>query len=133
MKITEKGFTDLMYAGMAAMGLGVATLLSSGLQIMSMGGVGVGRQFDTMGTLESENSVDNDVLEYNMSDILCIPRNYCEKLKRKKYMIDQYPKVKMVASMMAGMVFDKDTVQEKGESSIYNQCNLRECIFALIK
>ena len=147
-EITEKGFADrlssvsvpgkpdvspLMYAGMAAMGLGVATLLSSGLQIMSMGGVGVGRQFDTMGTLESENSVDNDVLEYNMSDILCIPRNYCEKLKRKKYMIDQYPKVKMVSSMVAGMVFDKDTVQEKGESSIYNQCNLRECIFALIK
>ena len=148
-EISQEGFTDrlstievtdqsavspLMYAGMAAMGLGVATLISSGLQIMSMGGgVSVGRQFDTMDTLESVNSVDNDVLEYNMSDILCMPRNYCEKLKRKKYLIDQYPNVKMVASLVAGMVFDKDTVQAKGESSLYNQCNLRECVFSLLK
>lgn len=147
-EISQEGFTDrlssvdvaensdvspLMYAGMAAMGLGVATLISSGLQILSMGGVSVGRQFDTMGTLESENSVDNDVLEYSMSDILCMPRNYCEKLKRKKYLIDQYPNVKMVASLAAGMVFDKDSVQAKGEYSVYNQCNLRECVFTLLQ
>jgi len=147
-EITQKGFSDrlssfevsakndaspLMYAGMAVMGLGVATLLSSGLQIMSMGSVGVGRQFDSMGALASENSADNDALEYDVNNILCIPRNYCENLKRKKYMIDQYPTAKKVASVVAGMVFDKDFVQEKGEASVINQCHLRECIFSLIK
>eukprot|EP00092_Neocalanus_flemingeri_P047877 GFUD01054404.1.p1 GENE.GFUD01054404.1~~GFUD01054404.1.p1 ORF type:complete len:519 (-),score=150.78 GFUD01054404.1:91-1647(-) len=147
-EISQGGFTDrlstieggeksdvspLMYAGMAAMGLGVATLISSGLQIMSVGGGVSGRQFDTMGTLESVNSVDNEVLEYNMSDILCMPRNYCEKLKRNKYLIDQYPTVKMAASLLAGLVFDTDSVQAKGESSVYNQCNLRECVFTLLQ
>jgi len=147
-EITQKGFSDrlssfelaakndaspLMYAGMAVMGLGVATLLSSGLQIMSMGSVGVGRQFDSMGALASENSVENDALEYDVNNILCIPRNYCENLKRKKYMIDQYPTAKKVASVVAGMIFDKDFVQEKGKASVINQCHLRECIFALIK
>jgi len=130
-EVTEKAsVSPVMYAGMAAMGLGVATLLSSGLQIMSMGSVGIGRKFDT---LESVNSVDNDAIEYNLNDILCIPRNYCENLKRKKYMIDQYPTAKQVASVVAGMFFDKDSVQEKGKASVYNQCNLRECIFALLK
>ena len=26
----------------------------------------------------------NDALDYNINDILCIPRNYCETMKRKK-------------------------------------------------
>jgi len=148
-EISQEGFSDrlstieadeqsavspLMYAGMAAMGLGVATLISTGVQLMSMGGgVNVARQFDTMNNLDSVNSVDNDVIEYKMSDFLCMPRNYCEKLKSKKYLIDQYPNMKIAATVIAGMVFDKDIVVEKGESSWYNQCNFRECVFSLLK
>merc|ERR1719206_328877 len=108
-EISQEGFSDrlssvgvpenpqispLMYAGMAAMGLGVATLLSSGLQVMSMQAVSVGRQFNTIDSFEIDNSDDNDALEYDINDILCIPRNYCETMKRKKYMLDQYPTIK---------------------------------------
>jgi len=147
-EITEKGFSDrlssvevaenpdispLMYAGMAAMGLGVATLLSSGLQVMSMQAVSVGRQFNTIDSFETENSDDNDALEYDINDILCIPRNYCETMKRKKYMLDQYPTIKKIASFLVEIVFDKDSVTERGETSVYNQCYLRECVFALLK
>ena len=147
-EITEKGFSDrlssvevaenpdispLMYAGMAAMGLGVATLLSSGLQVMSMQAVSVGRQFNTIDSFEIDNSDDNDALEYDINDILCIPRNYCETMKRKKYMLDQYPTIKKIASFLVEIVFDKDSVTERGETSVYNQCYLRECVFALLK
>merc|ERR1719206_1272099 len=147
-ELTEKGFSDrlssvevaenpdispLMYAGMAAMGLGVATLLSSGLQVMSMQAVSVGRQFNTIDSFETENSDDNDALEYDINNILCIPRNYCETMKRKKYMLDQYPTIKKIASFLVEFVFDRDSVTERGETSVYNQCYLRECVFALLK
>ena len=147
-EVTEKGFSDrlssvevtespeispLIYAGMAAMGLGVATLLSSGLQVMSMEAVSVGRAFNIIDTVDTELSDDNDALDYNINDILCIPRNYCETMKRKKYMIDQYPTIKKIASLVAELVFDKDSVMERGEPSVYNQCYLRECVFALLR
>ena len=147
-EISQEGFSDrlssvgvpenpqispLMYAGMAAMGLGVATLLSSGLQVMSMEAVSVGRAFNIIDTVDTELSDDNDALDYNINDILCIPRNYCETMKRKKYMIDQYPTIKKIASLVAELVFDKDSVMERGEPSVYNQCYLRECVFALLR
>ena len=143
-EISHEGFSDrlssvgvpenpqispLMYAGMAAMGLGVATLLSSGLQVMSMQSVSVGRQFNTV----DENSEDNDALEYDINDILCMPRNYCETMKRKKYILDQFPTIKKIASSLAGLIFDKYSVLERGETSVYNQCHLRECIFAVLR
>ena len=146
--VTEKGFSDrlssvevaenpdispLMYAGIAAMGLGVATLLSSGLQVMSMQAVNVGRHFNTMDTFETENSDDNDAIEYDINDILCIPRKYCEKMKRRKSVLDQYPTIKRIGSLLSRIVFDKDSMAEREETSSYNQSCLRDCVFALVR
>ena len=149
-EVTKKGFSDrlssiavpekpgvspVMYAGLAAMGLGVATLLSSGLQVLSMQAVSVGREFTNRDATEERNSdaLSSDALEYNINDILCIPRNYCEKMKRKKYLLDQYPMAKKVAALLAGLLFDKDSVQERGQAQGYNQCHLRECVYSLLK
>jgi hypothetical protein len=72
---------------------------------------------------------DNDVLEYDMDDILCMPRNYCEKLQRKKYLIDQYPNMKLVASWMAEKYFEGVDISE---NQVYSQCKVRECIMTLL-
>jgi len=115
-----------MYAGIAAMGLGIMGLISSGM--FSGGLMNVGRQFDE-DIFENINSIDNEVLEYTMGDILCMPRNYCEKLKKKKYLIDQYPHMKTVATWMAEKYFEK---VDTSENQIYSQCNVRKCIMALL-
>ena len=145
-EVTEKGFSDrlssvevaespdispLMYAGMAAMGLGVATLLSSGLQVMSMQAVSVGRQFNTMDTFETENSDDNDALEYDINDSLCI--KYCEQMKRRKSVLDQYPTIKKIGSLLSRVVFDKVSISEREGTSFYNQSCLRECLLTLVR
>merc|ERR1719445_149136 len=98
-----------------------------------MQSISVGRQFNSFDTLESENSDSNDVLDYNMNDILCIPRNYCEKMKRKKYMLDQYPTVKNIAAVVAGAVFNKDSALEMAGSSLYKKCHFRDCVFDLFR
>ena len=126
----DSNITPLMYAGAAVIGLGVATLLSSGLQLMAIPPVSVGRHFDGD---DGKDDLTSDILNYNVNDIRCIPRTYCEQLKRKKHMIDEYPLVKKVASMMSNFVFDKDTVLERGESSVWNQCYVRECVFTLLQ
>merc|ERR1712088_40290 len=131
---TDNG--PLLMAGMAAAGLGVAALLSSSIQLLSLGG-GVARAFGEQQEEES-NSVGGDSLggalaEYNMQDILCMPRVYCEKMKRRKHVIDQYPNTKKVAAWLVGRLFDRDTVYSKEEEEpIYNKCNLRECLLALL-
>lgn len=135
--VQESGQSKLpMYAGMAAIGLGLATMLSSGV----VGGrsMGAGRRLDE-DIFESLNIIgndlfdydigDNDVLEYDMDDILCMPRNYCEKLQRKKYLIDQYPNMKLVASWMAEKYFEGVDISE---NQVYSQCNVRECIMTLL-
>ena len=145
-KISHGGFSDrvssvgvsekqeispLMYAGMAAMGLGVATLLSSGLQVMSMQAVSVGRQFNTMDTFETENSDDNDALEYDINDSLCI--KYCEQMKRRKSVLDQYPTIKKIGSLLSRVIFDKDSISDREGTSFYNHSCLRECLLALVR
>jgi len=125
-----------IYAGMAAVGLGLAAVLSPGI----IGGrsMGSGRRLDE-DIIESINSIGNDLFdydigenelsEYDMGDILCMPRNYCEKLQRKKYLIDQYPNMKIVASWMASKYFEGVDISE---TQVYSQCNLRECIMTLL-
>ena len=130
--VSEKQeISPLMYAGMAAMGLGVATLLSSGLQVMSMQAVSVGRQFNTMDTFENENSDDNNALEYDIKDSLCI--KYCEQRKRRKSMLDQYPTIKKIGSLLSRVVFDKDSISEREGTSFYNQSCLRERLLTLVR
>jgi len=125
--------SPLVYAGMAAMGLGVAALLSSGLQIMAMDGVTVGRDFNAVGYSDNGDAIDSDVSEFNINDIRCIPRTFCEKLKNQKNFIDEYPTAKKIASFMAGMVFDQSSVSESISMSALNQCHLKDCVFDLLK
>ena len=56
--------SPLLLAGLAAAGLGVATLLSSGLQLLSLGG-GVGRAFGEVEE-DGENSLGGVLADYNM-------------------------------------------------------------------
>jgi len=123
--------SPLLLAGLAAAGLGFATLFSSGLQLLSLGG-SVGRAFGEAEG-DSENSIGGALAEYNMQDLLCMPRMYCEKLKRRKHVIDQYPNTKKVAAWLVGRIFQRDTVYSNPEEEpIYNKCNLRECLMALL-
>ena len=41
-------------------------------------------------------------LGFHLQDILCMPRVYCEKMKRRKHVIDQYPNTKKVAAWLVG-------------------------------
>lgn len=129
--VAQAESNPLLLAGLAAAGLGIATLLSSGLQLLSLGG-GVGRAF---GEAESEtsNALGGALADYDMHDLLCMPRMYCEKLKRRKHVIDQYPNTKKVATWIVGRLFDQDKVLGKEEEEpIFNKCNLRECLMALL-
>ena len=97
---------------------------------ISLGGVTSGRSFGN-GDENLEIAINQlDDIDYNTSDILCYPRNYCEKFKRKKYMIDQYPLIKNIGKTVAGLIWDKDLVSERGSGSL---CNLRECVFSLLR
>ena len=118
------GVSPVLLAGVAALGVGVMTALS-------LGGVTTnGRKFG-----QPEDFLDNTInqlenIDYNTTDILCYPRNYCEKFKRKKYMIDQYPLVKTLGVSIASLIWDVSSVSERGSVSL---CNLRECVFSLFR
>ena len=121
--------SPLAMAGLAVLGLGVARLLSAG-------GADTGRDFgsenmeaDLAVTTNDLYSLDN--LDYNSLDPICVPRNYCETVKRKKYLIDQFPMVKRIGMGVAEMVWDRDHVSQRGEA--VSLCNLRECVFSLLR
>ena len=115
--------SPLMMAGIAAVTLGVATFMSSG-------GVSSGRGFAEDEDLVLSNINQVEKIDYNTNDVLCIPRNYCENLKRKKYLIDQFPAVKTIGVNIAEIIWDRDFVSEKGS---HTWCNLRECVFSLLR
>ena len=45
-------------------------------------------------------------MRFHQQDILCMPRVYCEKMKRRKHVIDQYPNTKKVAAWLVGRYRD---------------------------
>ena len=123
---TPDPVSPLAIAGLAVLGLGVATLVSAG-------GEASGRGFsseDQGAELATNSLYSLPNLDYNSLDPLCTPRNYCETLKRKKYLIDQFPVAKRVGVRLAEIVWDRDHVSERGEESL---CNLRECVFSLLR
>jgi len=124
-EITERqsGVSPMILAGIAAVGIGMATVLS-------VGGVASGRAFNSDEDILDSNINHLENIDYNANDVLCIPRNYCENLKRKKYLIDQFPVMKTVGVNIAEMIWDKDYISEKGSES---WCNLRECVFSLLR
>ena len=115
----------LLAGGVAALGVGLVTAALSLGELTA-----AGRKFG-----ETEDFLDNTIytlenIDYNTTDILCYPRNYCEKFKRKKYMIDQYPLVKTIGVSVASLIWDVSSVSERGSASL---CNLRECVFSLFR
>jgi len=133
--VEEGGDRMPVYAGLAMLGLGLATVLGS----TSMGGRALsGRRLDG-DIYQSLNILGNDLLDYefgdedlskyDMEDILCLPRNYCERLQSKKYLLDQYPNIKTVASWMAIKYFEGVDISEKQE---YSKCNIRDCVMSLL-
>ena len=94
------------------LGLGLAAVLGSS----SLGGRSVGGRRLDGDIYQSLNILGNDILDYDfgdgdlgkydMEDLLCLPRNYCERLQSKKYLLDQYPNIKKVASWMANKSVD---------------------------
>ena len=114
-----------LLAGVAALGVGVVTAA------LSLGGVNTaGRRFGQQGDFLDATINQLENIDYNTTDILCYPRNYCEKFKRKKYMIDQYPLVKTIGVSVASLIWDVSSVSERGSA---NLCNLRECVFSLFR
>jgi len=124
----EANLSPLMYATVAAVGLGVATIVSTGLSTIG------GRQFPTDAEIVNSEADDriNQVLDFNPSDVLCLPRLYCEKMKSKKEAIDGFINTKKAAVWILDRIYNKDLVYEEGDTSVLNQCHLRECIYSLL-
>ena len=97
---------------------------------MSVGNVDVvGRAFNSQDDiLLGLNQLDK--IDYDTSDPRCLPRNYCEAFKMKKYVIDQWPVAKRIGVGVAELLWDKDHVSERGSET---WCNLRECVFSLLR
>ncbi|XP_023328879.1 uncharacterized protein LOC111701705 [Eurytemora carolleeae] len=130
----KSDISPFMFASVAAVGLGVATLISSGLQVMSFG---VGRTFSSGSNGRIEEALDDDIFneiqaDYDPSNALCLPRHFCEKMKRNKHILDEFQNTKKIGRWTIDRLFDTDTVYKKGEAPFYNQCNLRECIYSLL-
>ena len=116
--------SPLAIAGLAVLGLGVARLWSAGEA------TGRGFSEDAEAEMATNGLYSLENLDYNTLDPVCVPRNYCETIKRKKYLIDQFPLAKRIGMGVAEMVWDRDHVSERGEASL---CNLRECVFSLLR
>ena len=121
--------SPLAIAGLAVLGLGVARLLSaSGGEVSGRGYGAEDEETELVMATNGLHSLEN--LDYNTLDPACVPRNYCETMKRKKYLIDHFPLAKRIGLGVAEMVWDRDHVSERGESAL---CNLRECVFSLLR
>ena len=118
----QEPMSPLLVAGLTFAGIGAASLLS-------VGNVDVGRAFNNQeDILLGLNQVDK--IDYDTSDPYCLPRNYCEAIKMKKYVIDQWPVAKRIGVSVAELLWDKDHVSERGSET---WCNLRECVFSLLR
>jgi len=128
----KSDLSPVMFASLAAVGLGVATIISSGVQLVSSGALG-GRDFPEDPGHGREDDIQNLILpDYDSKDLLCLPRNYCEKMKRNKHLLDEFKNTKRIGLWVIDRIFDKETVYKKGEAPFFNQCNLRECIYSLL-
>ena len=60
------------------------------------------------------------LLGFPLQDILCMPRVYCEKMKRRKHVIDQYPNTKKVAAWLVGR-YQLTTIFQVVDANILGQ------------
>ena len=134
-------------ASLAAVGLGLASYFSpaiSGgnyflkylfqLEILK---IGSGRGFEDnteyiLNTIDDEletmshYTVDDD--QTVLENVLCLPRQYCDRFKNQKHLLDQYPNMKTVAAFLAKKYFEN--IQE--DSYTHGQCNIRQCLNELL-
>ena len=57
------------------------------------------------------NSIDQELdslsqSEVSVEEILCLPRQVCDRLRSKKHLLDQYPNMKTVAAWMTEKYFE---------------------------
>ena len=120
--------SPLVVAGMAAVGLGVATLVSSGVQIMQAGAAG--RNFLDSEYTEPSTDPTANLVDYDPTDMLCLPRTYCEQLKRQKWLLAEWPGLRWAGAAAADLFWERESVTQRGQDS---WCNLRECVFSLLR
>jgi len=119
--------TPLIVAGLAAAGLGLVTMVTQGLQLYGMG-AGVAR-----GWQNNMVTGGGGATQFDTQSLLCLPRLYCEKMKRGADWMDQFPNTKLVGRWLVKKLFDEDVVYESEEEQpFYNKCHLRECLMSLL-
>merc|ERR1712071_88617 len=117
--------------------MGAFTVLAMGLPGLDER-LSTGRDFPAPGERESSlNSLSMDNMGslgslHLKEDLLCLPRRYCEEWKTSKHLIDHYPNIKAAGRWIVNRLFSGDTVYERGEEPILNQCNIRECLYKLL-
>ena len=111
----------LAAAGVTALGLGVATFMTIGNN--------VARSF-SIHDAHSNTLHQLEKIDYDVTDIFCYPRTYCETMKKKKYLIDQFPMLKRLGLSVAEVLWDRDYISERGSET---WCNLRECVFSILR
>jgi len=121
------------FVGLAVGVIGALTVAATGLPGLNEA-ASTGRDFPKSGG-ENESSLNSLALSSLdlKTDILCLPRSYCEEWKSRKHLIDEYPNIKAVAKWLLNRIFDGDTVYEKGNEPFLNQCHIRECLQKLLQ
>ena len=94
-----------------------------------------GRQFEDDAE-QLMNSIDHEFSSLSQSglsvdDILCLPRQYCDKLKAQKHLLDQYPNMKTVAAWMTEKYFE-NVAESSSEYYSHGQCNIKQCLQELL-
>jgi len=112
----------------------VASLAAVGFGLVSMFGnnLGSGRKFDTENNAEYFlNTIDGELdnlSQYSVDEMLCLPRQYCDTLKDRKHLLDSYPNMKTVAAWLTEKYFENTWSEDYSHS----QCNVRQCLKDLL-
>ena len=82
------------------------------------------------------NSIDQELdslsqSEVSVEEILCLPRQVCDRLRSKKHLLDQYPNMKTVAAWMTEKYFE-NVVESSSEYYSHGQCNIKHCLMDLL-
>ena len=108
--------------------MGVLTTHTDGTCIF----LGSGRKFDTENNAEYFlNTIDGELdnlSQYSMDEVLCLPRQYCDTLKDRKHLLDSYPNMKTVAAWLTEKYFENTWSEDYSHS----QCNVRQCLKDLL-
>lgn len=125
----QSKLTTPLLTSLAAVGFGLTSFFSSRLSGAT------GRQFED----DAEhllNSIDQEFDSLSKSglsvdDVLCLPRQMCDRLKTKKHLLAQYPNMKTVAAWMTEKYF-QNVADSSSEYYSHGQCNIKQCLQELL-